>query len=96
MEAQKYYDKVFFEIWRIDGYKGRWIYSAGGTQFSEEDIPSLYEKRPHKNKEGQPPDYLYRIDDEGIHIGLFYDGVKAHLEKGKIKHAPKPDEIESR
>ena len=75
MNTEKKFEKVFFESWTKDGYKGRWIYSQHHMRFSEADIPGLFEKRPYKDDEKKTPDYLYRIDKDGIHIALFYDGL---------------------
>jgi hypothetical protein len=75
VDTQKLHKKVYFEKWTRDGYKGRWIYSQRHMRFSEADIPALFEKRPYKHMEKRKPDYLYRIDKDGIHIALFYDGL---------------------
>jgi len=75
VDTQKIHKKVFFKIHTKDGYKGKWIYQQWHMRFSEADIPILFERRPYKEKEDTPPDYLYRIDRDGIHIALFYDGL---------------------
>jgi hypothetical protein len=75
MDTQKIHKKVFFEIHTKDDFMGKWIYSQWHMRFSDADIPSLFGKRPYKEKEEFPPDYLYRIDGDGIHIALFYDGL---------------------
>lgn len=75
MDTEKKFEKVFLERWRTDGYAGSWIYSQRHMRFSEADIPDLFEKRPYKNEETRTPGYLYRIDSDGIHIALFYDGL---------------------
>ena len=80
MKTEKVYRKVFFEIWTKDGYQGRWIYAQRHMRFSEADIPQLYERRPYKDKETKPPEYLYRFDAKGIHIALFYDGLPDQTE----------------
>ena len=53
----------------------RWKLDLFHMRFSEADIPDLFEKRPYKNEETRTPGYLYRIDNDGIQIALFYNGL---------------------
>jgi hypothetical protein len=73
--VEKKYEKVFFEIFTREGYKRRWIYRQRHMKFSESDIPDLFTKRSHQDQEKRLPEYLYRMESNGIHIGLFYDGL---------------------
>jgi hypothetical protein len=75
VETEKKYGKVFFEVWARDGLKGRWTYSQRHSRFGESDVPSLFERRPYKDQEPRTPEYLYRLESDGIHIALFYDGL---------------------
>lgn len=75
MDTSKKYDKVFFEMWAQGGYKGRWMYGQRHMKFAESDVPELFERRPGKDQETRTPEYLYRLDTDGIHIAVFYDGL---------------------
>lgn len=74
--SEKIHHKVFFHFYTSEGYKGRWIYQQRHMRFSEKDVPMLFERRPFKDQEPSLPDWLYRIDREGIHIAVFV-GCKA-------------------
>ena len=74
MDTEKKYRKVKFEIYTAEGYQGYWTYGQRHMKFSEADIPELFEKRPNKDQETEPPVYRWMIDKLEIIIGLFYDG----------------------
>ncbi len=82
MSSDKLYEKVFFEMYSKKGYKGRWVYSQRHSRFAEKDVPDLFNKRPYQEKEIRVPEYLYRLEPDGIHIELFYDGIPKE-EKGE-------------
>jgi hypothetical protein len=75
VDRQKINKKMFGEIYDRGEHRAQWIYSRRHMRFSGADIPILYERRPHKEEEEFHPEYLYRIDGDGIHIALFYGGL---------------------
>jgi len=72
---RKVHRKVFFEIFNRQGYAGRFIYSQRHMRFSEADVPDLFGKRPYRTEEPHVPEYRYRLDRDGIHIALLYEGA---------------------
>ena len=76
VDTRKIHRKVFFEIFNREGYTGRnYVVQKRHARFSEADIPELFADRPYKNQEPHVPDYRYRIDEDGIHIALLYEGA---------------------
>ncbi len=82
MDKTRKYKKVFYEFWTKEGYQGRMIHGKRHMRFSEADIPDLFDNRPYKDQEKIKPDYLYRVDHDGIHIAIFYDGLSEQPEWG--------------
>jgi hypothetical protein len=60
------------------------IYGKRHARFSEADVPDLFDNRPNKDQEKAKPDYLYRVDHDGIHIAIFYEGL-SEQSQWKIK-----------
>jgi hypothetical protein len=75
IDSRKTHKKVFFEIYNRDGFGGRYVYQKRHTRFSESDVPALFALRPYRDHEAHEPEYLFRVDKDGIHIVLLYDGA---------------------
>lgn len=81
MKKERKHEKVFYERWARDKYVDRIVYTREGHTFGESDVPLLFDKRPWKEQETSKTDYLYREDDEGLHIALFYGGFPGYEQR---------------
>jgi hypothetical protein len=59
------------------------------THVRVSDAPMLFDTRPWKQAETTKTDYLYREDEEGLHIALFYGGFPGYDDFPELRPEPK-------